>query len=51
MQDIMDDDDVDYDNDEETDKIINEIEAQNSKGGSGGMKEVKKDDVRISELT
>jgi hypothetical protein len=46
VQDIMDEDGVDVESDEETDKIINEIEAQRVGGGNGGggLKEVKKDE-------
>jgi len=40
----MDEDGVDVERDEATDQIINEIEAQ-TKGGGGGLKEVKKEEV------
>ncbi len=45
----MDEDGVDIESDEETDKIINEIEAQRVGGGNGGggLKEAKKDEVII----
>jgi len=45
----MDEDGVDIESDEETDKIINEIEAQRvgGNGGGGGLKEAKKDEVII----
>ena len=39
----MDEDGIDIESDEETDKIINEIEAQNR--GGGGLKEQKKEEV------
>jgi len=41
IQDVMDEDGVDVESDEETDKIINEIEVQ-VRGGGGGQKEVQK---------
>jgi len=44
IQDVMDEDGVDVESDEETDKIINQIEAQANGGGGGGQKEVKKDE-------
>jgi len=44
IQDVMDEDGVDVESDEETDKIINEIESQANGGGGGGQKEVKKDE-------
>ena len=47
IQDVMDEDGVDVESDEETDKIINQIEAQSNGGGGGGLKEVKKDEVII----
>lgn len=45
MEDIMNEDGEEVESDEATDKIINELEAQQKGGGNGGQKEVKKDDV------
>ena len=42
----MDEDGAEVESDEATDKIINEIEAQ-TKGGGGGLKETKKDEVDL----
>jgi len=45
IQEIMDDDDMDTDSDEATERIINEMEAQANGGhGGGGNKEVNKED-------
>lgn len=44
INDIMDEDAAEIESDEETDKIINELEVQ-VRGGGGGTKEIKKDDV------
>lgn len=45
MEDIMNEDGEEVESDEATDKIINELEAQQKGSGNGGQKEVKKDDV------
>ena len=44
----MDEDGIDVESDEETDKIINEIEAQTR--GGGGQKEMKKEEVSFFHL-
>jgi len=48
IQDVMDEDGIDVESDEETDKIINEIEAQTR--GGGGQKEMKKEENNLSEF-
>jgi hypothetical protein len=47
MNDIMEDGDMESESDENTDKIINEMEAQVNGGGNGGMVQKQKEDPVI----